>query len=697
MPIPFVPITITEVILGSIAFIVILAFGLAVYLKNPKSHTNILFFTLALILDAYIISTAVALHPFIKTIENNLFWIRIDMFLGSFIAPVLFLLAHTFPNNKISLSKKWLNITVIYTLIMAVVSFTALVFKSVSYPEGSTTPVPVPGAGMPFYFVHIIGYFSASFAILIRRYRKSLGIDKLKRLYFLVGIIMTFTGMAIVDFLLVLLGNTSLVYMGPIFPVFLMVLVGITIVKHQFLDIKPVIARAVSYFLVLLSLASIYFFLIFFGLNKFLGLSYNLPFLLTIAFFGVLTTLIFQPIRSLLIKLTDKIFFKGAYDSKKILSELTHAISNTIEFNDLAKKLLGTISQELRVDKVGIFTIANNKISDFRTIGYKNTKIINDKKIFSLFLNKNNSKHFFVIDDLDPGRKEFFHQHDIEALFPIWAEDQYVAILVLGTKLSGLPYSSNDISILDVFASESGIAIQNAKLYSDLQIALDAKSKFITVVSHQLRTPVSFIRWGLDELHKTENLNDKRELLEDSHQRVVFLNEQLDDILTVLDIYDKKLEITKTQIKSIDVIKKIISEFENEIKNKKLIINYGDENNFATIFADASKIKKVFEVVIKNAVLYSNINGQIIITCKQNGNFAEFTIHDNGLGITNEEKPYIFTEFYRGERVKDQIPDGLGLGMFIAKTFVLAHRGQILAESDGPNQGTEITIKLPLK
>ena len=131
---PFTDVSLVEIILNSIAFVVIFVFGLAVYLKNPKSHTNILFFLLAIVLDAYIVSTIFALHPIVKTLESNLFWIRMDMFLGSFIATFLFLLAYTFPRNKINLAKKYWVFTIFYTLLMVVISFTPLVFKSVSYP-----------------------------------------------------------------------------------------------------------------------------------------------------------------------------------------------------------------------------------------------------------------------------------------------------------------------------------------------------------------------------------------------------------------------------------------------------------------------------------------------------------------------------------------------------------------------------------
>lgn len=691
-----------EIVLGSISFIIIMAFGLAVYLKNPKSHTNILFFTLAVVLSAYIVSTAIALHPIVKTAENSLFWIRMDIFLGSFIASLLFLLAHTFPQSKIRLKNKYLFFTIAYTILMAALSFTYLIFKSVIYSDGADSPVPIPGPGMPFYFLHIIGYFGASFAILIKNYKKAFGQEKVKTLYFLIGIITTFTGMAVVSFLLVLLGYANLVFIGPSLPVILMVFVGVAIVKHQFLDIKPQIARAVSYTLLVAVIAGIYFIMLFFGFSKFLELELSNAMLLINTSFGVIVALSFQPLRSIITKITDKMFFKGSYNPEKILSELSHEISSTINFNDLSNKLMQTISKELRVEKIAIFLVSNTTVTDARSTGYTNSKLLDDPKLFD-FLNqaKTTGKHYFVLDELDDKQKTLFREHDMEALFPIKADGNYVAVLVMGLKSSGLPYSNTDLNLLDVFASESGIAIQNSKLYTELKNALESKSKFINTVSHQLRTPVSGIRWSLEALKAGGSVEHQHELINTSHQKVVFLNEQLDDILIALDIYDKKLSLNKTPCNILDICKKIVQDFDNQISTNNLKIIYAINDEANTINADFNKIKKTLEVVIKNAILYSNQNGEINIESKiiQNNSksLVQINITDSGLGISTKESEHIFEEFYRSDRARLKIPDGLGLGMFIAKTFTEAHDGSIEIKSSGEDMGTNVTITIPVK
>ncbi len=689
-----------EIILNSVSFVVIFVFGLTVYFKNPKSHTNVLFFLLALVLDAYIVSTVFALHPIIKTLESNLFWIRMDMFLGSFIAPLLFLLAHTFPKNKITLSKKYFIFTIVYTLSMVVISFTPLVFMSVSYPVGSLTPVPHPGLGMIFYFLHIIGYFGLAFGVLIKNYKKSIGQEKVKTIYFLIGIITTFTGMAIVDFLLVLLGDTKFVFMGPSFPVFLMVLVGIAIIKHQFLDIKPVIVRAVSYVVLLTIIAGVYFGLLFFVSDKLLGVNLNNYLMIANVVLGVIVALTFQPLKTLIIKYTDNIFYKDGYNEQKILSDLTHAISSSIDFTNLANQLLQTIITELKVSKAGLVLVSKNNINDIRSIGYNDPNLLNSSDLFN-FLDKSKKQNlnYFILEELEETEKDFFRKNDIEAIFPIEYENEFVAVLILGDKLSGMPYSQDDLNLLDVFANESGIAILNARLYTNLQKALESKNNFIKVVSHQLRTPMSTIKWSLEELKNETNKVNQKKLINNSHQKVIFVNEQLDDILIALDIYDGKNILNKTSCDLIDITKRIINNFENQISDNNLKIKYEINDSARLVDADFNKLNKIFEVLIKNAILYSVNYGEVVINATvkniDNKEFTVVSVTDNGIGLNEDDKSHIFEQFFRSDRAKLNLPDGLGLGMFITKTFVEDHGGSIKVESGGVNTGTKVIFTLP--
>lgn len=689
-----------ELVLNGASFLIIIFIGLSIFLKNPKSWTSRFFLILAIILDIYTLVNIPSLHPFRPTAENQLFLIRLVTGLMPIMILAVFLLSHTFPKKEIRLKKVNLIVLSALGFFAGGISLSPYVYKSVSYPNGS--PVPEPGIMMAYVLGYCIVVLILSFAILIKRYRNQTGVDKLGSKYFLIGMISTFSFIAIFVFLFVVVFKTSgAVFLGPVFPIILMGSIAYSIAKYSFLDIRPIIARAVSYTLLIGLIATSYFALLLFGFSKFLGLNLSLKNFLINGSLGVLIALIFRPLRLFLTRITDKIFFKGKYNPEKILSELSHTISKTINFNELAQELLTTITKEFRVSNAAILLVSGSDIVNARSIGYKDSALLDDPQLFK-FLEEieKEDRHLFVLSDLEGEQKDFFRKHGMEAVFPIKAEGKHVAILILGVKSSGLPYSNTDLSLLDVFSSESGIAIQNSKLYTDLRMALDSKSRFISVVSHQLRTPVSGIRWGLEELKLGGGQEHQKELLDVSHQKVVFLNEQLDDILTSLDIYDKKISLNKTSCDILNICTDITNDFESQIKTNNLKIIYSIGDNAKLIDADFNKLKKILEVVIKNAVLYSNTNGEIIIETKNitssDKNFISISITDSGIGITTKEKARLFEEFYRGERAKLKIPDGLGLGMFIAKTFIEAQGGKINVNSAGADSGTKVEIILPL-
>lgn len=702
--IPFTPVSNLELILGTIAFIAITSLALAVYLKNPKSWTNRLFIILSLVLDAYIISNPISLHPIVHSLKNQIFWVRTDMFLGAFMSPALLFLAHTFPNSKITMPKKYIWIILTSTVICAILSYSPYVFSSLSYPVAGGEVVPQIGYGIPFYFLHFVGLFVLSFVIMFRHYKKTIGIEKVRILYLLIGSIGTFSLLTIfIFFATIFFHNSSLIFLGPIFPVILMASIAYAIVKHKFLDIQPIIARAVSYTFVLGALAIIYAGALFYVVNKFFDIQLNVGVLLINTSLSVLIILTFQPLHTFIGKITDKLFFKGVYDADKILSELTHVITSTINFDDLSSGMLSTIVKEIRVTKAAILLVTDEKITIGKTIGYKDSEILTtDLFIDFLKHTEEMNKRFFVMDDLTQERhKEMFRFHNIEAVFPIRADNKQIAILILGTKLSGIPYSFQDLNLLDVFASEAGIAIQNARLYSDLKIALDAKSRFISVASHQLLTPIAGIKWGLEELKEGENIKKYSDILEKSYQRVIFLGEQLDDILTSLDIYNKKVQIQKEVCDIQKICDEITREYASLIRINNLKIEYKIEEDSKNINADFSKIRKIMHILIKNAILYSEMNQIITVEAKltvMSGVKQNIiSVNDKGIGITNTEKDHIFEEFFRSDRARLKLPDGLGLGMFISKAYIEAQNGNIWIESEGENLGSTIYISLPNK
>ncbi|HPM00235.1 MAG TPA: ATP-binding protein, partial [Bacillota bacterium] len=114
------------------------------------------------------------------------------------------------------------------------------------------------------------------------------------------------------------------------------------------------------------------------------------------------------------------------------------------------------------------------------------------------------------------------------------------------------------------------------------------------------------------------------------------------------------------------------------------------------LFADRDKISQVLVNLISNALKYTNSNGRVTITASDSGDNTTITVSDTGIGISEEDLPYIFERFYRADKSRNRMTGGSGIGLTIAKAVVEAHKGSISATGK-LNEGTVFTVVLPKK
>jgi signal transduction histidine kinase len=696
----FAPVSHLEIILSAFAFASIIVIGLAVYLKNSTSWTNRLFSLLALFLSAYVVVNTLSLHPPAGTAASQFFWIRGDLMLGSMMSLLLFLLVHTFPKGSVKLGRKYLIGLVAFTVLNIAIIAGGLVFTGVSYPNGA--PVPVPGPLVVVYGIDFVGIILFSCVLLLRKYMRAVGLEKIRLLYFLYGIVSSFVLLALFTMVnVVVFKSASGIFLGPIFPVLLMGAVGYSIVRHHFLDIQPIIARAVSYTVLVIVLAVLYATVLFFGSTKLLGFRFSVPSVLVSIVLMTIVALTFQPLNKIMRKLTDRFFFRDRYDAEKILSDLAQVIAHNINFDTLAEKLLTTISTELRVTKGAILVSTDGVIGATSTMGYDSATLLGNAPLKAFLQAFPQNKPYFIANDLhSDDDRALFRTVDMEAVFPVFAGKKTVAFIVLGPKLSGIPYSTQDLNVLSAFASDAGVAIKNAKLYSELKQALDSKSQFIKVVSHQLRTPVSGIRWGLEMVREEGNVAKQKAILDTSYEKVIFLGDQLDDILVSLDIIEGNISVTRGSCDILQLCKDIEKEFAPSMVSNNVHLSYVLDDTVPIIDADYNKLKKMLKIVIKNAIVYSHAGGSITIKSavesvgdKKN---VVIAVQDAGIGITEGEKGHLFEEFFRSDRARTKLPDGLGLGLYISKIFARTQGGDIRFESQGEDKGSVFSIVLPV-
>lgn len=226
-----------NLLVAIVTFFATFFLAVLIFSRNHKSWTNILFTCLAGVLGVYIVVNYLSLYPPVSTAYSQLFWIRMVMFVASFMGPLLLLLVHTFPGDKIKLHIGYIFIIFTLGIVSASASLGSFVFESIDYVNGH--PLPVPGPGMPIFFLNFVGLVALSFIILIYKYTRSSEADKDRYFYMLSGIIASFTLLGISSLIFVVILKTSvLVFLGPIFLAILIGSIAYAIVRHQLFDIK---------------------------------------------------------------------------------------------------------------------------------------------------------------------------------------------------------------------------------------------------------------------------------------------------------------------------------------------------------------------------------------------------------------------------------------------------------------------------
>lgn len=242
----------------------------------------------------------------------------------------------------------------------------------------------------------------------------------------------------------------------------------------------------------------------------------------------------------------------------------------------------------------------------------------------------------------------------------------------------------------------SNIIIQS---FERLAEANRMKSEFISIVSHQLRSPLLNLKWAIElllsgRLGKIEEKQTEyfRILKENSFR----MEELIRDLLIVSRIETGKIPFKKKEFSMKEIIKELIVEFEHFAKSSNIEIKFHCQKNLPKVFADSHQIRLVVENLLDNAIHYTKDKGKIEIRLEQKNKNLYFKIKDNGVGIPDEDKKYIFQKFFRSKNILKYQTKGSGLGLFIAKSIIKKSGGKIGFESQ-ENKGSTFWFILPIK
>ncbi len=228
----------------------------------------------------------------------------------------------------------------------------------------------------------------------------------------------------------------------------------------------------------------------------------------------------------------------------------------------------------------------------------------------------------------------------------------------------------------------------------------ELRKKFIQIVSHQLRTPLSSVRWNLEtilgeELGKLKK--EQKEFLRITYEANAEVIRRINDLLTAFDIEEKRIIVTKEKVSLEGLWNSVITECKKKCRIKQVSFFYNrPPKPLPFIDVDSGKIRAVLEKLVDNAITYTKEKGKIYTLLKQKNGFVYFEIKDTGIGIPKTEQPRIFERFYRASNAFTMKPDASGLGLYIAKSYIEQHDGKIGFTSK-EEKGSTFWFELPVK
>lgn len=225
-----------------------------------------------------------------------------------------------------------------------------------------------------------------------------------------------------------------------------------------------------------------------------------------------------------------------------------------------------------------------------------------------------------------------------------------------------------------------------------------AKSEFVSIVAHQLRTPLSAVKWVVKMLVDGDAgaLNaEQQSLLTKGYQSNERMIRLVNDLLDVVRIESGQQPYRFAPVQLADLVQDVVADFIGPLQKKRLQLTLDPPTPvLPRVTADAEKIRLAVQNLMENAVNYTPEGGRITVHFRDLGHHVELAFNDTGIGIPAHQQRQVFTKFFRGDNAVKMETDGSGLGLFITKSIIEKHRGRIWCESQ-ERAGTTFHFTLP--
>ena len=573
--------------------------------------------------------------------------------------------------------------------------------------------------GVYFALMSIISY-----VYLLAGIRRSRGRIHRQRQLVLLGLITSTLLVFLTSIVMPLYGDASWLWAASAWTIFYSVATCYALVKHGLLDVRSSLVLTLTYFLSLAALAILYYIIALTVSALFFGGSVTASFNGFEVAIALLLAFLFQPIRRFFDTFTSNFFYQDAYSVDDFFARLSRTLSTTNDLQLLMKRAAETISQTLKSADVsfvvytGVDRAEQIGVGRFSRVSFKDIQWL-DAHLETTDLAP---KVLTLLDEDEEPLRRMMVSHRIAIILPLVRQGVKMGYLLLGEHKRS-SYSARDIRVIRTLADELVIAIQNAlsveeikELNGHLEQRIDAatkelrasnaqlqrldeaKDEFISMASHQLRTPLTSIKGYISMLMEGDVgkvTSEQKHLLNEafvSSERMVRL---IGDFLNVSRLQTGKFVIDKHPVDLALLVQHEIDGLSANASARGMKFVYKKPKNIPMLELDENKIQQVVMNFSDNAIYYSKDKGTITISLKKVPGFVEFKVVDKGIGVPKEEQEQLFNKFFRATNARRARPDGTGVGLFLAKKVIDDHGGRVIFESK-EGKGSTFGFMLPL-
>lgn len=283
---------------------------------------------------------------------------------------------------------------------------------------------------------------------------------------------------------------------------------------------------------------------------------------------------------------------------------------------------------------------------------------------------------------------------------PIKIRKKAIGVLSLGSASLNKRFGPLEVKLAKDLAIRAALAFDNALLYKNAQDAIKARDEFLSIASHELKTPLTSIRLQTQNMNRIIksffSKNSKTAILLDmlkrTEQQTKRLTTLVNDLLDISRITAGKLNLEKEKVDLSQVTREVVLRFEDELKNAGYTLSLSlSQRVFGTW--DRFRIDQVVTNLLSNAIKYGK-GKPIEIKVTKKGKNAYLAVSDKGIGIRPKDLKRVFNRFERA--VSDRKYKGMGIGLFIVKSIVESHKGKITIKSN-VNDGSTFSVELPVR